>query len=224
MASLFVPDSALAFLQEKLDAYTNNPLGKRDAVPFRDRFEQLGQISVASLESLWTDRRSLPEDRDAKVWWECWTWRDLISELTSHAQQLDFQVSTKTLRFPDLEIIPLHGSTTQIEQLIGSTSAIEQLRYASDSPTFFTTTVQREQHPWVDDLVDRIATASGDSPVVVPLRYRCRPRTPSDYWFLGPIGLPYLQFDLGRRRFTSSRARNEYGGFDFIFRSHPSAE
>ena len=166
VASLFVPDSALAFLQEKLDAYTNNPLGKRDAVPFRDRFEQLGQISVASLESLWTDRRSLPEDRDAKVWWECWTWRDLISELTSHAQQLDFQVSTKTLRFPDIEIIPLHGSATQIEQLIGSTSAIEQLRYASDSPTFFTTTVQREQHPWVDDLVDRIATASGDSPVV----------------------------------------------------------
>ena len=66
VASLFVPDSALAFLQKKLDAYTNNPLGKREAVPFRDRFEQLGQISVASLESLWTDRRSLPEDRDAK--------------------------------------------------------------------------------------------------------------------------------------------------------------
>jgi hypothetical protein len=44
--------------------------------------------------------------------------------------------------------------------------AVEQLRYASDSPTFFTTTVRREQDRWVEDLRARIVGPQEDGPSV----------------------------------------------------------
>ena len=53
-----------------------------------------------------------------------------------------------------------------MEELISQTSSIERLRFASDSPVFFTTTVRREQQPWVENLVERIVAADPNSPAV----------------------------------------------------------
>jgi hypothetical protein len=165
IGSLFVPDKALGFLEEKLGAYAND-LTAKEKIPHRDRFEYLGAIKPATIESLWTDRRALPANREAAFWWECWTWQDHSEELRATAREVEFEVSDRALQFPEIEIIPLFGSIIQMETLIQATSAIEQLCYASDSPVFFTTTVQREQHPWVDGLLDRIVTAPPNSPAV----------------------------------------------------------
>ncbi|MBB5346154.1 S8 family peptidase [Tunturibacter empetritectus] len=165
IASLFVPDSAKEFFGEKLHAYTNKETAMGN-IPQREKFEALGAIRPASVSSLWTDRRALTEDATKVLWWECWTWKDQTNELHSIAEQIGFTISDRTLTFPDITIVPIHGTREQLQVLIDNTSAVEQLRYASDSPVFFTTTVQREQLPWVDDLVGRLSLHNEDSPAI----------------------------------------------------------
>lgn len=165
VGALFIPDKAKDFFEEKLRSYGHD-LTEGDKIPFRDRFEYLNSIRTATVTSLWADSRALPDDKLRALWWECWTWRDAVQELRGIAGEIGFDVSDRSLRFPDLEIILLHGSTAQVEELITLTSSIERLRFASDSPAFFTTTVQRQQVPWVEDLVDRIVAAPPDCPAV----------------------------------------------------------
>ncbi len=165
VGALFIPDKAKDFLEEKLRSYGDD-LTEGEKVPYRDRFENLNTIRTATVTSLWADSRALPDNKSQVFWWECWTWRDAVEELREIAGEMGFSVSDRSLRFPDLEIILLHGSATQMEELITLTSSIERLRFASDSPVFFVTTVQREQLPWVEDLVDRIVAAPPDSPAV----------------------------------------------------------
>jgi hypothetical protein len=165
VGTLFIPDKSRHFLEEKLRSYGED-VTTAGKVPNRDRFENLASIYPATVLSLWADSRALPSDEDAKLWWECWTWRDRVEELRGVSQELGFDRSDHSLRFPDLEIILVRGSISQMQDMITLTSSIERLRFASDSPVFFTTTVERQQLPWVEDLAGRIVAAPVDSPAV----------------------------------------------------------
>lgn len=164
IATVFVPHEAKEFIEKGLHSYTSAETPKGN-VPLKDRFEALAEIRTASVRSLWTDRRPFPLD-NRSVWWECWTWKDQLLELRSIAEQIGFSISDRNLSFPDIVIVPLNGTLAQLETLIGNTSAVEQLRYGSDSPVFFTTTVRREQKDWVDDLAKRLQLHDSDSPAV----------------------------------------------------------
>jgi hypothetical protein len=165
IGALFIPEKGITFLEEKLKEYGEDttPTGK---IPSRDKFEYLDKIRSATIASLWDDTRTLPENKHQPIWWECWTWTDGTAELRGIALEMGLDRSNRSLRFPDLEIIFLHGTTMQMEEFISLTSSIERLRLASDTPAFFTTTVQRDQYPWVNDLVNRIVAAPANSPAV----------------------------------------------------------
>jgi len=165
IGAFFVPDNSRDFFQEKLRSYGEDvtPAGK---IPNRARFENLGNISTGTVASLWADSRALPDDRNVEFWWECWTWRDGVEELRGISEELGFDRSEHLLRFPDLEIVLLRGSISQMEGLIAFTSSIERLRRASDSPVFFTTSVERLQVPWVEEFAGRIVAAPENSPSV----------------------------------------------------------
>ncbi len=92
VASLFVPEAASSFFGEKLDAYGGGLTGV-GKVPYRERFEHLENIQVATLNTLWVDTRPLPEDTDLSHWWECWCWRDLAEELRTVATETEVHSS-----------------------------------------------------------------------------------------------------------------------------------
>ena len=164
-ASVFVPDSARDFVDANILSYAHGTTDSGN-VPLQEKFESLASFRPGSVTSLWTDQRQLPEDRSQNVWWECWTWSDDLDELRRVATLLGFTVSEQILQFPDIVIVPLNGSLDRLDRLVANTSAIEQLRYASDSPVFFTKTVFGEQKAWVDDLVQRLQLPTSDSPAV----------------------------------------------------------
>jgi Subtilase family len=164
-AAVFVPASAEGFLDDRLQRYsTPVRLGKKASLS--DRFDFLESISDASIESLWTDSRKLPEDQKKTFWWECWTWRDIVWRLRRSASRLKLHVSDRHLLFPEIQIMFINGTWQQLQDLVLLSGAVEQVRYATDSPTFFTTSVRREQGRWVDDLVGRIRSPREDSPAV----------------------------------------------------------
>jgi hypothetical protein len=164
-AVIFVPESSAAFVTERLQGYaTQVEVGKSPSLV--DRFESIENVSVGSAGSLWTDVRRMPEDPRQPLWWECWTWIDKVEELELAALRLELQVSVRRLVFPEVHVIPVYANTQQIETLAFGTGAIEQLRNATDSPSFFTLTVRREQNPWVDDFRARITAPRENSPAV----------------------------------------------------------
>lgn len=168
VASLFVPDAATSFFEEKLEAFGEGTTGV-GKIPYRDRFEHLENIQAATLKTLWTDTRPLPTDREAPIWWECWCWRDQAEELRAVAHELNFLVSDRILRFPDLEIVLINGSLSSLEEIIHQSSSLERIRYALDSPAFFTEVAHREQRAWVEDLRGRLVPALPTSPAVCVL-------------------------------------------------------
>ena len=131
-----------------------------------DKFESIETLDAGSARSLWTDTRPVPEDELQRLWWECWTWTDKVTELERVALSLELQVSSRRLFFPEVDVIPVYASTQEIENLVFGSGAVEQLRNASDSPSFFTVTVRRDQNPWVDDLRARVTGPLEDGPAV----------------------------------------------------------
>lgn len=153
VAAWFVPNTADGFVKQKLDEYEHTATSKKPS--HAGRFGPIETVRPGTLETLWTDRRALPP-ADQRIWWECWCWRERESELGQRAHYSQLRVSERRLWFPDVVVIPIYGVRAEIERLIQMTSAVEQLRLATDSPTFFTTTVRRQQSIWIDDLAKRI--------------------------------------------------------------------
>ncbi|HEY0837142.1 MAG TPA: S8 family peptidase [Azospirillum sp.] len=165
VGTLFVPASAEAFLTEKVRQYARESTPKQEP-KHQDRFEPLETIRAATIESLWTDQRPFPIDPDERMWWECWCWSDRAGNLVQAARKLGVRASDRRLHFPEFEVIPVYGTRGDLTRLLQNTDAIEELRRATDTPVFFTTTVRREQGLWVADLGDRIAPPGPDSPAV----------------------------------------------------------
>jgi hypothetical protein len=164
-ATLFIPEGTDEFIKGRLDRYIVAPeQGKRASLA--DRFDDIEGIREAPLNSLWTDSREFPQDNNQRLWWECWTWTDAVPKLEQVATRLELLVSQRRLIFPEIQIVPIYASSTQIDHLAYSSGAIEQLRYASDSPSFFTTTVRREQDVWVEELRARIHGPNEPCPAV----------------------------------------------------------
>jgi hypothetical protein len=165
IGALFVPATAEAFLTNQVHEYAHEdtPRGKPK---HQDRIEPIESFRAGTVESLWTDKRPLPESPNEQIWWECWCWHDRVRNLIQAADRLALRASERRLYFPEFEVIPVYGTRHDILRLLQNTDAIEELRRATDTPTFFTTTVRREQTAWVDDLVERVSSPRPDSPAI----------------------------------------------------------
>jgi hypothetical protein len=165
LGTIFIPQSAQAFLTEKVREYATESTLKNK--PKHDaKFAAVEAMRPASISSLWTDTRPFPEDPEAHMWWECWTWPDRAANLLQIAQKLGLHVSDRRLHFPEVEVIPVFASRRQVERILQNSDAIEELRRASDSPSFFMRTERRRQQIWIDDLVARIEAPARETPAV----------------------------------------------------------
>ena len=164
-AAMFVPAGAEGFISGRIRRYAI-PAASGKAPSLADRFDSVEQFSVGTLDSLWTDTRPFPTARDRRQWFECWTWRDAATLLRQVAARLELRVSTQHLVFPETHIIPIYATVDEMETLVFLSGAVEQLRFATDTPAFFTTEARREQDRWVDDLLLRIVEPEPDAPAV----------------------------------------------------------
>ena len=164
-AALYVPVKAAEFFAEKVAAYgTQVAQGSKPSL--WSRFDGIEELRAGSVETLWTDARGIPQSTDDPIWWEVWVWRDQVEHFLAVSRTIDLLVSEERLRFPEVEIRFISASRLQIESLVAESGAVEELRRASDTPTFFTTTVRREQDTWVDDLVKRVSKPNTGAPSV----------------------------------------------------------
>lgn len=165
LGTMFVPESAEGFLARKAEEYSQQDTPK--GIPkHEDIFAPIETFRAGTIESLWTDQRAMPVESIESIWWECWCWEDRVTNLELAAKRLMLRASECRLHFPELVVIPVYGSREQMVRLLQHTDAIEELRRATDTPTFFTKTVKREQNRWVENLVERIIPPHSDCPAV----------------------------------------------------------
>ncbi len=165
IGALYVPNTSASFLKNKVSEYAreNTPKG---TPKHESKFDSVEAIRAGTIKTLWTDTRPFPTDANEKLWWEFWCFNDSVNHLIHTAERLNLRISENRLYFPDLEVVPIHGNSQEISRLLQNTDAIEELRRASDSPTFFTTTLRLKQEVWVEDLLSRINPPPLECPAV----------------------------------------------------------
>ena len=105
VGGLFVPLKAETFLTETLSSYAGGG-GSNSAAK---RIERIERIAPGTIETLWVDRRPLP-DVGQRIWWECWCWKEAANNLPRPAERLGLRVSDQRLLFPEFEVVPVYGT------------------------------------------------------------------------------------------------------------------
>jgi hypothetical protein len=164
-ATVFVPATAEAYYQEKVEAYRTEETrkGRPKNEPLVARMES---VRLATARSLFTDDDALFPVGDGAVWWEIWLrggHRDVFSRM---AARLNLQVKDHAVRFPEREVVLVLANAESIDRVVAYSDVVAELRRAKDTPAFFTGLDGGEQRAWSDEVLARL-TPPADANVAV---------------------------------------------------------
>jgi Subtilase family len=168
IVALYVPDHARPALDAILNEYLNGPVSKKTGNPPQSaKVNAIEAFRMARLETVWTDDpEALPREGRTEIWWGLWCHRDGEHTVEDICARLEVRVAThdRRLYFPEIVVIPVYAARAAVELMLFATGFIAELRRASDNPVFFTDDVRGDQHPWVNDLAERITWPGADVP------------------------------------------------------------
>ena len=164
-ATVFVPATAEAYYQEKVEAYRTEETrtGRPKNEPLIARMEV---VRLATARSLFTDNDALFPIGDGAVWWEIWLrdgHRDVFSRM---AARLNLEVKDHAVRFPEREVVLVLANIESIDRLVAYSDVVAELRRAKDTPAFFMGLEGGEQREWSDEALARL-TPPADANVAV---------------------------------------------------------
>ncbi len=162
-ATVFVPRTAVATLQKKIEAYRDQDTkkGKPKNELLVSRIES---ISLASVESFFTDERPLPPFGEA-AWWEVWVRPEFLEDTLLAMQEFGIRSKQKVIRFPERVVLLALADVDLLGRLITHTDGLAELRLAQDTPAFFMEMSNFENAEWVDGLAQRTTLAT-DGPAI----------------------------------------------------------
>lgn len=167
--TIYVPDSAQGFLEQKLDEYQNKRSDKTGRPAHEPRFASIEQLRAARLESLWVDRRPIPAPGEV-AWWECWCWPDRVGNFELKSEAAEVFISQQRLQFTERAVIFVRGTQEQVSRIVASSDAVAELRRGRDDAYFFTSPEGREdQHGWVESALERLEDGPNKDAVAVCL-------------------------------------------------------
>lgn len=128
IATVFIPDGQLVYLEKKLEGYLERKKNiNGDPIDNQKLIDSIFSIRSAVFSAIWSDGKDLlPEDKDASIWWEIWLStpnrnkpkkaginnfsKEIMSDFTKIANQLEIKVSPHKLLFPEhtvLQLVPV---------------------------------------------------------------------------------------------------------------------
>jgi hypothetical protein len=175
-ATVFVPHGKITIFIKKIEKYATEDTGEGDKKKpkNRDLVEGIASIRKATLESLWTDERSLLPPEGTEVWWEVWLRKgsgedDPVGIFRSHAHQLGIQIGSRELRFPERSILLARATRAQLAESIDLLNVIAELRKPKVTADFYTSLDRARQRELIDDIRARVQPAADDNLAVCML-------------------------------------------------------
>jgi hypothetical protein len=170
IAVVFVPEGKLAHFENLVIQYLKqqSPSGK----PKNEALiTTITNIRKATLEALWMDgRHELPAE-GLPIWWEVWlrvgrAVHEDIQKFRQLAQQMDIQVGSDEILFPDRAVLLTCATRQQMARSIDLLNAIAELRRAKETAEFFVDQTSIEQSAWIADAVKRLKKPRAQDPAV----------------------------------------------------------
>ncbi len=169
-ATVFVPDGTMGYFISRLQEYAET--AAQDNPRHRNLIDRIHQISLATIETLWTDPPGEFPEPTTVVWWEVWLRRRDGEELTRFrhfASQADIQVSGQTLGFGERVVVLAHATAEQLAGALDVLDDLAELRRAHELTPIIALEPAAEQADWVTQLATRTRPADTDAPTVCVL-------------------------------------------------------
>ncbi|HMU34605.1 MAG TPA: S8 family peptidase [Pyrinomonadaceae bacterium] len=161
-ATVYVPNGKEGYFVKKIQAYQNQdtPKGNPKNAPLVSSIED---VSMALLESLWTDHQKFIPTDQAK-WCETWLRVDTennneqeeIGRFLERADQLQIEHKDNSIVFPERAVLLINASREQLVQLMLSSDLIAEFRVGQEAAGFWMKETAINQEGWVDDLLKRL--------------------------------------------------------------------
>ncbi len=172
-ATVFLNESGLAKLENKIENYKTKVTPKKGEPQNKPLVESISKINLASVRSLWTDNIPFPGN-DEIIRWEVWlrigkneeNRKEIIHLFRTAASEAELLTSSKEILFPENTVVLVKATARQISQIFYPINILSELRKAVDTAEFFLDLDREEEKEWVDNAVDRIEPPSEDAPAV----------------------------------------------------------
>ena len=161
-ATVYVPNGKEGHFVRKIQAYQNEdtPKGNPKNAPLVSSIED---VSMALLESLWTDNQELIPTDQSK-WCETWLRVDTeknneqgqIGLFIEIADQLQIEHKDNSVVFPERAVILIKASREQLVELMLSSDRIAEFRIGQEAAGFWMNESAIGQGEWIDDLLGRL--------------------------------------------------------------------
>lgn len=170
IAVVFVPEGKLKHFENLVLQYLQqeSPTGK----PKNEALiTTIANIKKAALEALWMDgRQELPAEGQ-RIWWEVWlrvgkSVQEDIQKFRQLAHQLDIQVGSDEIHFPDRAVLLTCATRQQMARSIDLLNVIAELRRAKETAEFFVDQTSIEQSAWIAEAVKRLKKPRTQDPAV----------------------------------------------------------
>lgn len=174
-AVVFVPKAKSATFDKKIEQYATMDTPIKGEPKHKDLIERISDISLASLEDIWTDDpETFPTDPATKLWWEVWLRRSAeggeYSRFMEFADVARIQTSARRLQFEDRIVLLAEANSKQLASALEALSGdIVEVRGAAQGAAPFDAMDTPEQAEWVDDLLHRTSGPDDGAPAVCVL-------------------------------------------------------
>lgn len=154
LATVFVPLNKKTFFLNKINQYKE---GNRH----KDVIDSIEKINIAVVDSLWTDKRNLPEENleGCEVWLSVYKkekHKKIVEEFFMLCKKLNIEYYNNHIEFPERAIVAIKANREVLKQLVLKNSHIAEFRKTSTPTDYYTRLNTRtDQKRWIDELKSR---------------------------------------------------------------------
>lgn len=172
-ATVYIPTGMEGFFISKIEKYQkeNSKTGKPKNASLVD---SINDISIALLESLWTDKISLIPDNTSK-WCEVWLnintkdylEEEQIQQFYKTLQKIGIDYKENVIIFPERVVLLINSNRDQLIELMLQSDILAEFRAAQEPAGFWVNESAIDQQIWVDDLLQRIEIVNSNVKVCI---------------------------------------------------------
>ncbi len=163
-ATVFVPAGQLKHFVKKVEDFRDKSTSITQNPKNQPLVGSISDIRIATLESLWTDERTLFPGMEEEIWWEVWLrtgagGTTTAENLRKFAPRIGLRIGEGEITFPERSILLVFGNIAQMTRSLDLLNCIAEVRKAKDNPEIFMRMALHEQAEWVSEASERIRPA-----------------------------------------------------------------
>lgn len=162
-ALVFIPHGKERYFVNKIEAYrTKNVSEENDSPKNAKLVNSIEDISIALLEGLWTDNKTLIPNERAK-WCEVWLnikegeGENQITTFTETLSGIEVTSKPNYILFPERAVILINVNKEQLIELMMRSDLLAEIRSGQETAGFWMNETSVEQEQWAEDLLRRVS-------------------------------------------------------------------